>query len=238
MSLLSALAVAAVVGLLVPGCSARRLVPVPRAPERRASVEGARSVVAVVAMAALSVAVLGPGVGLVLAGANVLVGRRLRSSAEPAAVRRRRARVRAQLPTALDLLVAALESGQPPTSALELVAGAIEGPLADDLAAVAARLKVAADPWDVWDELARDSALGSVGRAFRRAETSGVPVARVVAEVATEIRREHHAVRRDRGRRVAVRTAAPLGLCFLPAFFLVGIVPTVVGVFSNLDLGL
>jgi hypothetical protein len=30
-------------------------------------------------------------------------------------------------------------------------------------------------------------------------------------------------------RAVAVRAAAPLGLCFLPAFVLLGVVPTVLG---------
>lgn len=238
MSLLCAAAVGALVMLVVPGCSARRLVRDARASPRRSNGEGAASVVAVIGTAVLSVAVLGPGLGVVVAIGAVLLGRRLRSSAEPAVSRRRRSRVGAQLPAALDLLVSTLESGQPQASALELVVGAIEPPLADDLARVAARLRVATDPSDVWDELAGDVVLGSVGRAFRRAETSGVPVARVVAEVSTELRREHHAARRDRGRRVAVRTAAPLGLCFLPAFFLVGIVPTVVGVFSGLDLGL
>jgi hypothetical protein len=39
-----------------------------------------------------------------------------------------------------------------------------------------------------------------------------------------------------RARTVGVRAAGPLGLCFLPAFMLVGIVPTVVGGFAHLVL--
>jgi hypothetical protein len=38
---------------------------------------------------------------------------------------------------------------------------------------------------------------------------------------------------RERSRKVAVRTAAPLGACFLPAFFLIGIVPTVLATFRT-----
>jgi hypothetical protein len=34
-----------------------------------------------------------------------------------------------------------------------------------------------------------------------------------------------------------VRTAAPLGACFLPAFFLVGVVPTIIGVVGTLTFG-
>ncbi|MPZ96075.1 MAG: type II secretion system protein, partial [Propionibacteriales bacterium] len=37
-------------------------------------------------------------------------------------------------------------------------------------------------------------------------------------------------------RSVGVRAAAPLGLCFLPAFVLIGIVPAIAGAFAALDL--
>jgi pilus assembly protein TadC len=37
-------------------------------------------------------------------------------------------------------------------------------------------------------------------------------------------------------RSVGVHAAAPLGLCFLPAFVLVGIVPSIVSVFGSLEL--
>ena len=35
-----------------------------------------------------------------------------------------------------------------------------------------------------------------------------------------------------RARSLGVRTAAPLGLCFMPAFIVLGVVPTVIGTFS------
>ena len=60
-----------------------------------------------------------------------------------------------------------------------------------------------------------------------------MPVAHVISGVADELRREHRARRRDDSRRVAVRTAAPLGICFLPAFFLIGIAPTLMGAFQG-----
>jgi tight adherence protein B len=39
-----------------------------------------------------------------------------------------------------------------------------------------------------------------------------------------------------RARQVGVLAAGPLGLCFLPAFMLIGVVPTVVGTFTDLIL--
>lgn len=236
MTVVSAVAMAACAWLLVPASSvgrAHRRFAAPAA----ASTSGPWPLV-VVAVPALCIVVLGPVTGVVTALGVLLAGRRWRAAAEPVAQRRRRQRVASQLPRALDLVVAALEAGRPPAAALSMVAAVVEAPLSDDLDDVAARLRVASDPRVVWDDLAADPVLGPTGRAFRRAETSGMPVARVVHEVAVEQRRVHQGVRRERGRRVAVKTAAPLGLCFLPAFFLVGVVPTVMGVFAGLDLGL
>lgn len=236
MTLVAAAALSACAWLVVPGSSVGRAYRGFAGP--RSSTTTGPWPVLVVAVPAVCIVVLGPVAGVVTAVGVLLLGRHLRAAAEPAAQRRRRQRLSAQLPRALDLVVAALEAGRPPAAALSIVAAVVEAPLAEELDAVAARLRVASDPRVVWDDLAADPVLGPTGRAFRRAETSGMPVARVVHEVAVEQRRVHQGVRRERGRRVAVKTAAPLGLCFLPAFFLVGVVPLVMGVFAELDLGL
>jgi Flp pilus assembly protein TadB len=172
---------------------------------------------------------LGAAIGLGLAPVVHRTMRRL----ESAASRRRAGQLVAQLPTALDLMVAALEVGRPPVTAFALAAEATSRPLGPELALVAGRLTVAADADGVWRALATDPALAPVARAFRRAATSGMPVAQVISGVADELRNERRAARRERSRKVAVRTAAPLGACFLPAFFLVGIVPTIIATFRS-----
>src|SRR5699024_10915655 len=110
---------------------------------------------------------------------------------------------------------------------------ALRGPVAEELEVVAARLDTAADPRDVWRELAGHPMLGPVGRAVLRSETTGAPPAGIVAQLAQDMRRERRADVARRGRSVGVGTAAPLGLCFLPAFFLVGIVLTVIGLLGS-----
>ena len=175
---------------------------------------------------------LGPLIGLGLAP----VVHRSMSRLESAAARRRSALIAGQLPTALDLMVAALEVGRPPVTAFELAAEATAEPLGTELGLVAGRLAIAGDTEAVWRTLAVDRSLAPVGRAFRRAAVSGMPVAHVVAGVADELRRERRAARRERSRKVAVRTAAPLGACFLPAFFLIGIVPTIIATFRSFNL--
>ena len=181
---------------------------------------------------------LGPVMGAFAALVATPAARDVVGGLETAASRRRSSKLADQLPTALDLMVATLDAGRPPVAAFALVAEVTQEPLGDELTLVASRLAVGGDPHAVWAHLAVDPVLGPLGRAFRRAATSGMPVARVVASAADEMRRARRATRRERSRRVGVRTAAPLGACFLPAFFLVGIVPTIIGVVGTLSLGI
>jgi Flp pilus assembly protein TadB len=184
-----------------------------------------------------AVVVLGPVMGLLVALVATPASRSMVGGMETAASRRLAATLADQLPTALDLMVATLDAGRPPSAAFAMVADVTPAPLGDELAKIGSRLAVGGDPVAVWEHLADDAVLGPLGRAFRRASMSGMPVARVVASVADELRRDRRASRRERSRRVGVRTAAPLGACFLPAFFLVGIVPTIIGVVGTLSIG-
>jgi pilus assembly protein TadC len=184
-----------------------------------------------------AVVMLGPVMGALVALVATPAARTGVGGMETAAARRRAAKLADQLPTALELMVATLDAGRPPVAAFALVAEVTPEPLGEELGLVGSRLAVGGDPHAVWANLVDDPLLGPLGRAFRRAATSGMPVARVVASVADELRRERRATRRERSRRVGVRTAAPLGACFLPAFFLVGVVPTIIGVVGTLSFG-
>jgi len=152
---------------------------------------------------------------------------------ESAGDRRRAEQVRRQLPAALDLVAAALTGGRAPASALTVVAQAVDEPIAAELAVVADRLVVSGDVRSALVDA--PESLGILARALVRAEESGAPVAVVVAAAADDVRRDARADRREAARRVGVRTAAPLGLCFLPAFLLVGIVPTVIAVAGTIQ---
>ena len=52
--------------------------------------------------------------------------------------------------------------------------------------------------------------------------------------VTAELAARAHADAEDAARRVGVRAAVPLGLCLLPAFLLIGIVPVVAGLVADL----
>lgn len=158
---------------------------------------------------------------------------RVLSRLEPRAVRLRRARILAELPMTIDLLAACLRGGGAWHESVEAVAEAVGGPLGVELARVAARIRLGADPAEEWLALAADPALAPLARAASRAATGGAPVAATLARLARDQRRTARAAASARARTAGVRAVAPLGLCFLPAFVLLGIVPAVAGIAAN-----
>lgn len=192
--------------------------------------------VAAVGAAIAVTQVVSGALGLVVAVGAAAVAYRWVDGLESIGARRRRERLARDLPVGVDLLVAALSAGRPPGQAMAAVADAVGGPLGTDLSAIAARLELGADPIRVWHDVSKDPVLGPVGRSFRRASQSGASVTTVLARCVEDLRRRRHTEANRVARSAGVRTAAPLGLCFLPAFIVVGVVPTVVGAFWHLVL--
>jgi Flp pilus assembly protein TadB len=155
---------------------------------------------------------------------------------EPPGARRRREAVERELPPALDLLAACVVAGRPIEDALRAVAQAVGPPLSNVLAALVARLALGGDPIAEWHRLRDHEQLGALARTLLRSLESGAPMADGLLLLAADTRRARSTALQQRARSVGVRAAAPLALCFLPAFMLVGVVPTVVGGFERLVL--
>ncbi len=168
------------------------------------------------------------GVGCAVAAWVVL------SRAEPAVVRRRRELAQRQLPHLVGLLVGPLRAGAATEEAIAIVCAAMPGPAADRFDDVRRRLRWGTDPVAVWDELATDPELGLLGRTLARAHGSGASVSEAIESLADELARSGRADAEDRARQVGVRAAVPLGLCLLPAFLLLGIVPLVAGLLASI----
>jgi pilus assembly protein TadC len=131
----------------------------------------------------------------------------------------------------LELIAAALDVGLAPVGALAAVAAGVPEPDRSRLRRALAMVDLSSDT--AWRMLADDPVLGPLAHALERSERSGAPVAAAVRGLADETRRDIRASRLAEARRVGVRTAAPLGACFLPAFFLTAIVPTVVALMRS-----
>ncbi len=168
----------------------------------------------------------GPAVGL-------MVGHAVRRM-EPPRVRRRREQLEDGLPHAVDLLSACLSAGQEPGRALGHVAEVLDGALAEELGAIAFRLRLGADPTSVWRSVSAHPQLGPLGRCVVRAVDSGASVSEAMHRLAEDLRRESRARVESRARAVGVKAAVPLGVCMLPAFVLVGVVPLVASSMATL----
>ncbi|GAB2740391.1 type II secretion system F family protein [Nocardioides pakistanensis] len=215
---------------LAPGPGAARR---PRAGGRDTRVVGRRSdreimqpLVAVMAGAA-PVVLVGGAVGWLSAPVVAVLVHRAMRDREPARERRRREQVSRSLPQVVDLLAVTLAAGASPGSALTAVAEAVEGPVAEELHAVEHSLALGRDPAGVWREVARRPGMGPLGRSMSRAIETGASVSGTLHRLAEDLHAQDRSEAESRARAVGVRAAAPLGLCLLPAFVVVGVVPLV-----------
>lgn len=187
--------------------------------------------------AALTLALVLPG-WYAVAGAGLaaaLVWRHSRSW-EDREVRRRRERLSAEVLHVVDLLSAAVGAGASPAYALHDVAALSDAVTAEALLPWSRRLRWGSEPAEVWADMARHEQLGRLGQALLRSATSGAPVAATLARLAEDERARHRGEVEGRVRQIEVRASAPLGLCLLPAFVLLGIVPLVAGAVTGLVL--
>jgi len=165
--------------------------------------------------------VVGPVAAACAAVVVVAVGRRRPREAPPLDV-----------PLVADLIAACLAAGAAMPDALRAAAEASADaaraclPVADRLAAGAPT----ADAWADW--LARTD-LAPMARACVRAADSGAATTQELRRAGDRIRTQRRADLTHRAHRAAVWAVLPLGLCFLPAFVLVGIVPFALGLFGR-----
>ncbi|TAM91454.1 MAG: hypothetical protein EPN43_04220 [Jatrophihabitans sp.] len=144
---------------------------------------------------------------------------------------RRPARPDRGLALAIDLVAAALQAGQPLPRALELAAPATGPPTAAELRQVARLLALGAAPDEAWRGV--DPHLVPMATAARRSERSGARLAANLTDLAADLRAAGRAGALARAHRAGVLALLPLGLCFLPAFVCLGIVPSVAGLLTG-----
>ncbi|GGZ81000.1 type II secretion system F family protein [Streptomyces bluensis] len=144
------------------------------------------------------------------------------------------ARVARQLPLAADLLAACLAAGAGPAVAARAVGEALGGPVGERLDLGAAQERLGGEPAEAWRALAALPGAGPLARLLEHADESGVPAAAPVARLAAEARAAWARAATERARRAAVMVTAPVGLCFLPAFIAIGVLPVVIGLADGL----
>lgn len=185
------------------------------------------------AAGAVTVVVLDGWWGLALAGPVAVAVHRIIGRMEPPEARERRLREEAALPICADLIGAALRAGAPVDLAVAAVADALGGPLCERLTTVARSLRLGAGPEEAWSHLVDLPGGERIAAAAVRSSTSGSALAGALTRVADDLRADRAAGLDAAARRAGVLIVLPLGLCFLPAFVLAGLVPVIVAVLGD-----
>ena len=181
------------------------------------------------------VLVMGGPLGVILGALVALALPRQLAQLESAATVAYRRQLTADLPLALDLLAGCLAGGASPRAAALAVGAAVQGPCGDRLTMVAAALTVGSPAEEAWARLAGPDGptgadpLAGAALALSRAAQGGAPVAAAMSRLAVASRADARLRGQAAVRRAGVVAVAPLGLCFLPAFALLGVVPVIVG---------
>lgn len=195
----------------------------------RVSMSSARMLRLVSVIAGLGIGVvIGTWWGWVAAALIALLAPRLLGRLESRVERDRRATLEKQSAEVADLLAACLSSGAPVSTSASAVAEALGEPVATPLRGMAASVSLGADPVAAWKAMGEQPGLGPLCHQVARSLESGAPLADALPGLADDLRRTARATAETAARAAGVRAVAPLAVCFLPAFLLVGVVPIVV----------
>jgi pilus assembly protein TadC len=135
-----------------------------------------------------------------------------------------------------DVFAACLTSGMAVSSAAAAAAPSAPHRLATVLDRAADLLALGADPAAAWSntDLPLDDHGEALLRLARRSASSGAALAQGVADLADQSRHDAASAADAKAQRASVLIAGPLGLCYLPAFVCLGIVPIVAGLAGDL----
>lgn len=149
--------------------------------------------------------------------------------------RRRPVRVRPDdVPVVVDLVAGCLDAGTGLPDALDAAAVAAGQVMARLCHEVAGSLRAGLAPNEAWQSWLGDPWLAPVARTAVRTAQTGAAAAEDLRRTASRLRARRQAAAQHRVRQASVWLVVPLGLCFLPAFVLVAVVPLVIGLLPSL----
>lgn len=177
---------------------------------------------------------LGGVLGIVAGAALALLLPLVLARLEPAEARRRRLELVRTAPLVADLLAASLAAGVPLDRAICVVARAVNGTAGAVLLGIHRRVALGEAPAVAWARAGELPGIGGIARTVARSARTGAPLADLLTSAAADLRADAGAAALAEVRATAVRAVLPLGLCLLPAFTLLGVVPIVGGLIPAL----
>lgn len=95
------------------------------------------------------------------------------------------------------------------------------------LTTVAHHLQLGIDWDDAWETTRADPALSLLATELRFVAASAVPSAHLLTSAATALRLNRKRLAEQLAQELAIRLVLPVGICLLPSFILLGVIPMV-----------
>lgn len=130
----------------------------------------------------------------------------------------------------IDLYAACVAGGLNPAQAAAVVSRCGRAGAREAWRSVACLLAMGVPPERAWRDAASVPGMADLARLACHSHHSGARFAHAAAEIAERLREQGEDRATATAERAGVLIAAPLTLCFLPAFFLLGLAPVVIGV--------
>jgi pilus assembly protein TadC len=121
----------------------------------------------------------------------------------------------------------------PVRQATRAVATAFDGPVSEDLAQVLLLVDLGISDAEAWRSLRSHSQWGGAAADLARSVESGTMMVEVLMHHAGAARDLRRSALEISAKPVGVRSVLPLMTCFLPAFLLLGVIPTVASAVIN-----
>jgi tight adherence protein C len=138
--------------------------------------------------------------------------------------RRRRERMRAELPDALDLLAVSVEAGLGFDGAIAKLTEQSEGPLAEEFALTLSEMRIGESRSEALKKLADRAATPEIAafvRAIMQADQFGISLGRILRVQATDTRLRRQAAAEERAMKAPIKMLFPTVAFIFPALFLV-----------------
>ncbi|NKX50273.1 type II secretion system F family protein [Arthrobacter deserti] len=134
----------------------------------------------------------------------------------------------------LDLLGAMIQSGTPLPQAVATLARVCAPPVRDGLETVASALLLGTDWHNAWTPADHDSQLQELQAALGCGAVTGAPAAAILYVQAEQLRRRRRQEAERRAAALGTRLVLPLGLCTLPPFICLGVIPVLMSLLPRL----
>ncbi len=130
-------------------------------------------------------------------------------------------------PLMLELLATCLDAGLPLVRALELLATVATDSVSHGLTVAVAGLSIGASWQSSWHPVLHDPPLARLYGSLTFAALTGAASSSLLYAEAAQLRRSSQRAAEKRAAALGVKLVIPLGLCSLPAFICLGVVPVV-----------